>query len=129
MTGASSLRPRVIIDSLFYVFAIGFFLYLFYYFWTSEGGPTLLAMTMVPIAYVLFVLGSLRDDDLYPGLPPAANYAIAAVYVICALAVSYYMTTEYYAIGTERAGDWDRTDLVMGGMMTLLILEYSRKRH
>jgi TRAP transporter 4TM/12TM fusion protein len=129
MTGDSAHQPKSILNGMFYAIAIGFFLYLFYYFWTSDGGPTLLAMTMVPIAYVLFVLNALRDDDLYPGLPAAANYAIAAVLIVAALAVSYYMATEYYAIGTERAGDWNRSDLIMGGVMTLLVLEYSRERH
>ena len=121
--------PRLIIDSIYYAFAIFFFVYLFVYFWTSEGGPTLLAMTLVPVTYVLFVLNSLRDNDLYPGLPAAANYVIAAIYIVMALLVALYMHTEYYDIGTVRAGDWDRNDLIMGGLMTLLVLEYSRKRH
>src|SRR2546423_10320314 len=99
--------PRLAIDGAYYVFAISFFLYLFSYFWTSEGGPTLLAMTLVPVTYVLFVLNGLRENDLYPSLPPAANYIIAAVYIVLALAVALYMHTEYYALGTEPAGDWN----------------------
>ena len=39
------------------------------------------------------------------------------------------MNTEYMALGLERAGAWNTTDLVMGGVMTLLIMEYARKRH
>jgi TRAP transporter 4TM/12TM fusion protein len=128
-TDAPLSRPRFIVESIYYVTAIVFFVYLFTYFWTTEGGPTFLAMTLVPVTYVLFVLNSLREDDLYPGLPPAANYAIAAIYIVCALAVTYYMHTEYYALGTERAGDWNTTDVFMGGLMTVLVLEYSRKRH
>ena len=73
--------PRLIIDSIYYAFAIFFFVYLFVYFWTSEGGPTLLAMTLVPVTFVLFS-SSLRDNDLYPGLPAAANYVIAAIYIV-----------------------------------------------
>ena len=60
---------------------------------------------------------------------PAANYAIAAVYICCALLISYYMHTEYYELGTSRADDWNATDLFFGGLMTVLVLEYSRKRH
>ena len=129
MTDATSSRPRFILDCIYYVTAIFFFVYLFVYFWTSEGGPTFLAMTLVPVTYVLFVLNGLREDDLYPGLPPAANYVIAAIYIGCALCVAYYMHTEYYELGTVRAGDWNSTDLFMGGLMTVLVLEYSRKRH
>jgi len=129
MTAAPASRARVILDALYYIIAIGFFLALFAYFWTSEGGPTLLAMRMVPIAFVLFVLSALRENDLYPTLPPAANGVIGAVYVACALAVAWYMNAEYYDIGTSRAGDWNTTDMFMGGVMTLLVLEYSRRRH
>src|SRR5689334_513890 len=129
MTTASGQRPRFVIECIYLVVAIAFFLYLFYYFWTSEGGPTLLAMTLVPVTYVLFVLMGLRENDLYPGLPRVANYVIASVYILLALAVAYYMHTEYYALGTERAGDWNLTDLLVGSVMTGLVLEYSRKRH
>ena len=100
MTEPSASRPRFIIECSYYAFAIFFFIYLFFYFWTSEGGPTLLAMTLVPVTYILFILGALRDDDLYPALPPVANYVIAAIYIGCALFVAYYMHTEYYALGT-----------------------------
>lgn len=129
MTETPIPRSRIVIDCIYYAFAIFFFLYLFVYFWTSEGGPTLLAMTLVPVTFVLFTLNSLRAKDLYPRLPAVANYAIAAVYIACALAVSIYMHTEYYELGTSRAGSWDPSDLVMGGLMALLVLEYSRKRH
>ena len=39
------------------------------------------------------------------------------------------MHANYYDIGTVRAGDWNTNDLVMGGLMSALVLEYSRKRH
>src|SRR5262249_38486445 len=129
MTDASAQRPHIILDGIYYATAIFFFVYLFAYFWTSAGGPTLLAMTLVPITYVLFILNSLRQNDLYPGLPPAANYAIAAILVGCALIVSVYMNSEYYELGTSRSGDWDTSDLVVGGLMAVLVMEYARKRH
>ncbi len=129
MTDTSLPWSRIILDCIYYAVAIFFFLYLFAYFWTSEGGPTLLAMTLVPVTYVLFVLNSLRANDLYSRLPPAANYAIAAIYIGCALAVAVYMNAEYYELGTSRAGAWDPPDLFMGGLMTVLVMEYARKRH
>jgi TRAP transporter 4TM/12TM fusion protein len=129
MTDHCGSRSRVVLDCIYYAVVVFFFLYLFTYFWTSEGGPTLLAMTLVPVTYVLFILSSLRANDLYPRLAPIANYAIAAVYIGCALAVSVYMNMEYYELGTSRAGAWDPSDLFMGGLMALLVLEYSRKRH
>src|SRR5262245_28493269 len=129
MTETSDKRPRLIVELVYYVVAIGFFLYLFRYFWTSDGGPTLLAMTLVPVTFALFVLNCLRERDLYPRLPYAANLVIAAAYIVLALAIAYYMHTEYYALGTERVGYWDWTDLLMGAAMTALVMEYARKRH
>ncbi|MBO0765274.1 MAG: TRAP transporter permease [Hyphomicrobiaceae bacterium] len=129
MAANSDKRLRLIVECAYYTAAVGFFLYLFYYFWTSEGGPTLLAMTLVPVTFVLFVLGSLRENDLYPRLSSAANLGIGAVYIALALAIAYYMHTEYYALGAERVGDWNWTDLIMGTGMTVLVMEYSRKRH
>src|SRR5882672_3812084 len=103
MSDTADHRAHFVIECIYYAAAIFFFLYLFSYFWTSEGGPTLLAMTLVPVTYVLFILGALRDNELYPGLPPFANFVIAAVYIGCALMVALYMHAEYYALGTERA--------------------------
>src|SRR6185369_7453352 len=57
------------------------------------------------------------------------NLVIAAAYIALAFAVAYYMHTEYYALGTERVGYWDWTDLLMGTAMTALVMEYARKRH
>jgi TRAP transporter 4TM/12TM fusion protein len=129
MTETTSVRPRMVIDCAYYAVAISFFLYVFYYYWTGIGGATLLALTLIPITFVLFTLQSLRDNELYPRLPPLANYAIAMIYCACSIAVSYYMHTEYEELGTSRAGMWDPADLVIGGVMTLLIMEYARKRH
>ena len=122
-------QPPLILDCIYYAIAIGFAVYMFYYYWTGAGGETLLAMGCIPITYVLFTLQSLRENDLYPRLPPAANYVIAAVYCLFSVYCSYYMTTNYISLGTERSGMPDMADLVVGGVMTLLIIEYARKRH
>jgi TRAP transporter 4TM/12TM fusion protein len=86
-------------------------------------------MTLVPITYVLFTLQGLRDNDLYPQLPSAANYAIGAIYCAFSLYCAYYMNVNYIALGEERVGMWNTNDLAVGGLMTLLIIEYARKRH
>ena len=40
MTDTPLPRSRFVLDCIYYAVAIFFFLYLFNYFWTSEGGPT-----------------------------------------------------------------------------------------
>jgi TRAP transporter 4TM/12TM fusion protein len=121
-------RTRIL-DGLYYAVAIAFFAYLFFYFWTSEGGPTLLAMTLVPVTFMLFVLTALRENPLYPSLPQRVNDAIAVLYIAAAIAVAVYMNNEYYELGTSRAGAFDPSDFVMGGLMAALVMEYARKRH
>jgi TRAP transporter 4TM/12TM fusion protein len=126
---ALARRSRVVVGALYYLTVVFFFVYLFVYYWTSTGGPVLLAITLVPVTFILFTLNALRNDDFYPSLPPLANHFIAAVYVALSIAVAAYMHTEYFEIGTVRAGIWSTTDLTMGVVMVVLIMEYARKRY
>ncbi|MBI4290039.1 MAG: TRAP transporter permease [Betaproteobacteria bacterium] len=114
---------------LYRLTAVFFFIYLFIYYWTSLGGPTLLAITLVPVTFLLFTLDELRNKRFYPRLPAAASSVIGAVYIAVSIAVAVYMHTEYVDIGTVRAGIWSTTDLVMGALMAVLIMEYARKRY
>jgi TRAP transporter 4TM/12TM fusion protein len=129
MTDTRPARPALGVDIAYYALSIVFSLAIFYYYWTGAGGPSLLAMTVVPVVYVLFVLQALRQNDFYPSLPRAANYAIALACCAFALYCGYYMNTEYMPLGLERAGAWNTMDMTMGGGMALLIIEYTRKRH
>ena len=126
---APGSRPRVAVEFLYFATAIAFFAWLLYYYLTTTGGPTLLAFTVVPVTFVLFTLDSLRKDELYPKLGPTANYCIAVVYCAISITVSIYMFVEFEALGTVRAGIWDPTDLWLGGLMALLVMEYARKRY
>jgi hypothetical protein len=72
-------RPPRALDAIYYALSLGFLGVMLYYYWTGLGGPTLLAMTMIPAVYVLFVLQALRQNDLYPQLPLWLNYLIAAL--------------------------------------------------
>lgn len=129
MCPSPALSPRTVVHWLYYLTATLFFGYLLSYYFTGEGGPTVLAVAMVPAAFVLFVLDALHKDDLYPSLGAAANYAIAAIYSALAVASGVYMHVQFYDIVTVRAGFWDTTDLVMGAIMALLIMEYARLRY
>jgi TRAP transporter 4TM/12TM fusion protein len=127
-TGAS-IRVRSVANVCFYLTAVCCFLYLFYYYWTAEGGPVLLAFALVPVTFVLYTLDELRKGTFYPRLPLAASALIGTVYVVVSLAVAVYMVVEYEAIGTFRAGMWSATDITMGTLMAALIMEYTRRRH
>src|SRR5688572_4734332 len=125
---APGAGPRVV-AALYYATAIFFFLYLFAYYCTSAGGPVLLAVTLVPVTFILYVPEGLRTNELYPRLPAAARYALAALYIALCVMVAVYMHVEDEAIGTVRAGVWNATDLAIGGVMVLLVMEYARHRH
>jgi TRAP transporter 4TM/12TM fusion protein len=129
MTGSPSTRSRLVLDALYYAVSVYFFIHLFFYYWTSLGGPLLLATTLVPVTFILFTLNLLRENDLHPRLPAAANYAIAAIYIVCSIVVAVYMHVENYALGTDRAGMWNGPDMALGALMAILVMEYSRRRH
>ena len=128
-TSRQSPQPPLALDVIYYCAAIVFSVYMFYYYWTSDGGPVVLAMTMVPMTFVLFTMQQLRMNEFYPKLPMAVNYVIALGYCLFALYCAYYMNTNYIALGEERSGMYDMQDIIMGGGMALLIIEYARKRH
>ena len=126
----SGARPnRPVVQVLYLATAVAFFAWLLWYYLTTAGGPTLLAFTLVPVTFVLFTLDALRKDELYPSLGPVPNYIIAAVYCGFSITVSVYMFVEFEALGTVRAGIWDPSDLWLGGLMALLVMEYARKRY
>jgi TRAP transporter 4TM/12TM fusion protein len=122
-------RPPLALDVIYYTTAIVFSIYLFYYYWTSAGGPMVLALTLIPIIFVLFTMQALRQNQFYPKLPLSVNYVIAIAYCLFSLYCAYYMNTNYMSLGEERNGAYNTQDILIGGLMTLLILEYSRKRH
>ena len=126
---APASRPRRAVEGLYYAAAAFFFVYLLVYYWTGEGGPALLAFALVPVTFILFTLEALRKNELYPRLPAAAQYAVAAVYMAICIGVAVYMVVEYEAIGTVRAGVWNATDLAVGAVMVALIMEYARQRY
>jgi TRAP transporter 4TM/12TM fusion protein len=128
-TAAPATGARAVVEWLYWATAVFFIVYLFVYYWTSEGGPTLLAFALVPVTFILYTLESLRKNELYPSLPAAANYAIGAVYIAISVAVAIYMVVEYEDIGTVRAGTWNATDLTLGAVMVVLVMEYARKRY
>jgi TRAP-type uncharacterized transport system fused permease subunit len=114
---------------VFFLTAFAYFLYLLRYYFTGAGGPTLLAVTLVPVTFILFTLDALRTGGLYPKLGRVLNYIIAGVYVVLSVSVSVYFNVEFMEIRTVRLGIWNPTDLLFGGIMFVLVMEYCRKRY
>jgi len=81
MASDSASRLHAAMVGAYFAVAIFFTLYLVNYYLTGEGGPTVLAVMLVPVAFVLFVLEELRRDDFYPrfGFVPGRSLG-----VICA---------------------------------------------
>lgn len=129
MSEAYPSRVRAALTALYYATAIFLSVYLFRYYLTGEGGPTVLTVLLLPVCFILFVIDSLRKNDLYPRFGLVPNIVIAAIQIGLALTVLYYVSTEFYDIRTVRAGFFNTTDLVMGSIMVALIMEYTRKRY
>ena len=90
----------------------------------------LLAVTLVPLAYVLWVLSSFVTGELpYPRLGLKLNIAIAGLYIAMCIFSIIYMRVEFDALIYDRAGFFNTTDKIVGAMMLGLILEYTRREH
>ena len=71
----------------------------------------LLALGAIPITYVLFTLHALRTKQLYPKLP-SRQLCDRGSYCLFSLYCSYYMNTNYMALGKEHMGMWDPSDML-----------------
>lgn len=114
---------------LFLIPAIPFTLCLAAYYYTGAGGPLRLAVVMVPYAFALHVLDSLRTGGLYPRLGRRLNLAIAVVYLALCAVVATYLFVEFWDLNIARFGAYNRYDLIVGAIALFLIMEYSRRRH
>jgi len=120
---------KSLIKIFFSLIALFFFVYLFRYYLTGFRGPTYLAVILVPVAFILFTLNSLRNNEFYPKFRATTNYIIGAVYTALCIVSILYIGMEFEEIGTVRAGVWSTTDLVIGAFMVVLVMEYTRKAH
>lgn len=109
---------------------IVYLIFSLHYFTTGIGGTMLLAVTVVPIAYVMYVLNSLAAGQLlYPRLGLKLNIAIAGLYIAMCIFSLIYMRVEYEALIYLRAGFFNTPDKIVAVMMLGLVLEYARREH
>ncbi len=117
-----------VLGRIYIVVSLIFLASLIYYYYTGVGGPLRLAIVMVPYAFILHVLDSLRRNQLYPRLG-RLNYPIAVAYIVLALSSSIYIYTEFNNLVGVRFGSYNIYDIIFGTIAFLLVLEYSRRRH
>jgi TRAP transporter 4TM/12TM fusion protein len=118
------LIPSYLIATIVY---LGFSLH---YFTTGLGGTMLLAVTLVPIAYMLWVLNSFIEGALpYPRLGLQLNLVIAGAFIAMCIFSLIYMRVEFDQLIYDRAGFYNLTDKIVGVMMLGLVIEYTRREH
>ena len=118
------LIPSYLIATIVYL------IFSLHYFTTGLGGTMLLGVTLVPMAYVLWVLNFFVAGELpYPRLGLKPNIAIAGVYIAMCIFSLIYMRVEFDALIYDRAGFFNTPDKIVGLMMFGLVLEYTRREH
>jgi TRAP transporter 4TM/12TM fusion protein len=118
------LVPSYLIATIVYL------IFSLHYFTTGLGGTMLLAVTLVPLAYVLWVLQSFVAGWLpYPRLGLKLNIAIACVYIAMCIFSIIYLRVEFDALIYDRAGFFNTPDKIVGMMILGLVLEYARREH
>ena len=101
-----------------------------HYFTTGLGGTMLLAVTLVPLAYIMWVLNSFFEGVLpYPRLGLKLNLVIAGVYIAMCIISIIYLRTQYDLLIYDRAGFYNTPDKIVGVMILGLIVEYTRREH
>jgi TRAP transporter 4TM/12TM fusion protein len=129
--GAYSLAEmRKFINPFYLLATVVYLLFSLHYFLTGLGGTTLLAVTLVPLAYIMWILNSFVAGVLpYPRLGLKLNIAIAGVYMAMCIFSLIYMRVEFNALIYDRAGFFNTPDKIVGLMMLGLVIEYTRREH
>ncbi|MEX2545123.1 MAG: TRAP transporter fused permease subunit [Phycisphaeraceae bacterium] len=129
--GSSAAPPwsRRIATWLCHLVAGVFFVYLSHYYMTGGAGPTVLAVSMVPTAIALAFLNDARRGELYPALGGWASLAFAGVYLGICIAAAVYLVVELDEVRIYRMGLWNTWDLLAGGAVAVLVLEYTRRKY
>ena len=126
----SLAKIRKFVIPLYLAVTIVYLLFSLHYFTTGLGGTMLLAVTLVPLAYVLWVLNSFVRGELpYPRLGLKINIAIAGAYIAMCIFCIIYMRVEFDALIYDRAGFFNTPDKIVGVMILGLVVEYSRREH
>ncbi len=129
--GAYSLAEmRKFLIPSYLIVTIVYLAFSLHYFTTGLGGTMLLAVTVVPIAYVMWVLNFfVAGDLLYPRLGLKINIAIAGLYIAMCIFSIIYMRVEYDALIYTRAGFYNTPDKIVGLILLGLVVEYTRREH
>lgn len=128
-TGDSRGKVDLIAKAVYWLIGTFFLIYLIWYYITGLGGPTLLAIQMIPTAFIVYTFESLKDDQLYPNLSRPLNYLIAFVFTGLAIFVAVYFTIEFDAIRTFRVLNWNTLDFFAGGTIFILVMEFCRREY
>ena len=126
----SLAEMRKYIIPAYLIATIVYLLFSLHYFTTGLGGTMLLAVTLVPLAFIMWVLSSFVEGVLpYPRLGLKLNLVIAGAYIaICVFSI-IYLRTQYDALIYDRAGFYNTPDKIVGVMILGLIVEYTRREH
>ena len=126
----SSAEMHKFIISSYFIAIIVYLTFSLHYFVTGLGGTPLLSITLVPMAYVLWVLKFFVAGKLpYPRLGLKLNHAIAGVCIAMCIFSLIYMRVEFDALIYDRTGFFNTPDKIVGAMMLGLVLEYARREH
>lgn len=109
--------------------AAAYLLYLLHYYATGSGGPTLLAIKMVPASILILIWSDLRDGCYYPRLSPALREWVATLCSLITIAAAAYIFLNFEALRMDRLGDWNRWDHLAAGSLVLLVLEHTRRHY
>jgi TRAP transporter 4TM/12TM fusion protein len=126
--GSVDSKVSKTISIFFFTACLIYLLFSVHYFATGFGGEELLAVTLVPVAYIIYVLDRLKRNALYPRLGFKANIALASIIIALCIYISVYMRIEYVPI-LYRAGAFSMMDRVISIIVFVLMMEFMRREH
>ncbi len=118
-----------LIEVVYFGLSFFFVIYLMRYLFTGRGGPTLLAVTLLPIAYLIVLYSQLRSNDFYPSIPSKIRAGMVIVFTILGILSSIYMSINFDEIRIVRLGIWNMWDYIFATIPVIYTLEFAYRKY
>ena len=125
-----SSKVNKTIHTIFFIISLIYLIIIVHYLITGIGGPMLLSVTIVPLSLIIYVLNVLlHEGKLYSRLSLKVNYIISIIICALSILVIIYCRVEFINLLRYRAGAYNTFDIIIGTLILILIMEFSRRRH
>jgi TRAP transporter 4TM/12TM fusion protein len=125
---SSAFYPRSKAETLYFVVCLALVGWVFWYSFQPIIEIQLMSIVFLHLCIIALAVRSwyVRNFGIF-GTKGIINKILCVIFSILSLVVMYYFVSEYHQLTYWRAGAPNKTDIILGGIAMLLVIETARK--